>query len=155
MYIKCFLILSIILVLIALIYMNCNNIEQFSTNKIKEGNKLSIKILIDITNKINLTKSLLIDTNAHSDKLTTQIEEIEEIKDNIYIKLPLKIIETVDNIIKLNEKNKKLNKELLDLIEKDDFKSIKDDIDIDLAKLIPYFDILKKTSISIINSEII
>lgn len=159
--IKWFLILSIMLVLIALIYMNCDNIEPFSTDTVeidKIINKLSLRILIYIINKSKLTEKLLIEAavsnntdedklNKHRDELYKHIEDIEDIKSKIYEKLPEKLRTLIDDSIELNTKHNELNIQLTE-----ELSSISDEkIKADLKEIIPKFNILKKMSIDIKN----
>jgi hypothetical protein len=76
-----------------------------------------------------------------------KLEEIENIKDDIFSKIPEKSINNIDELTKLEIKIKEINQKLIDISVKED---LKEDVNNDLEKLDPYVIYLKNVLLDII-----
>ena len=145
-------------------------IEQYKKDKEEKSslNYLSINTLIDISEKLNMIKIVLNDTevklnydiailndtgttetSSYRDQVETlngkmarlesfktdigiKILEIDELKDNIYEKLPKKLIQKIEELAEVNIKYKNIYKDVIEITTRRDFivtkKTIKKDL---------------------------
>ena len=145
-------------------------IEQYKKDKEEKSslNYLSINTLIDISEKLNMIKIVLNDTevklnydiailndtgttgtSSYRDQVETlngkmarlesfktdigvKILEIDELKDNIYEKLPKELIQKIEELAEVNIKYKNIYKDVIEITTRRDFivtkKTIKKDL---------------------------
>lgn len=105
-------------------------------------NKELTKDLISEDEKDNLDNKLS-KLEEHENIFIEKLEEIENIKDEIYTKLSENSINNINELTRLELRSRKINEKLLE-------SSIKEDVNNDLEKLDPYVTYLKNVLLDII-----
>lgn len=140
--------------------------------KKKSISYLSINVLIDITERINMIKTILSDTEvklnydiailnetksissgqgyidqmetlnskvarleSYKSDINDKMVKIDEMKDNIYQKIPEELIVKIEKIAEINIQHKNLYKDIMEITSKSSFTEIKKEIKTELEEL--------------------
>jgi len=102
---------------------------------------------IETNTELSKISNKLLEIEKYENTFMEKLEEIENIKDDIFSKIPEKSINNIDELTKLEIKIKEINQKLIDISVKED---LKEDVNNDLEKLDPYVIYLKNVLLDII-----